>query len=184
VLFATDPSPLSLHPFQLARLCPGDGALQFAGAKDRYSPIAWNIKTTVIDTANGTRSEASSKLNLIKRCRSPMSMPERGHAAIVLECRSGKSRSGPTANAAVRLEQTSRPALRSLRKQLAQHIGKTVAMVRMDGMGRVIEVLQGVANRYESELPFSWPCPPGAAPSGIGLAAGLQRHARSAVRSR
>ena len=39
-------------------------------------------------------------------------------------------------------------------KQMKQHIGPTLAVVRIDGYGRTLEVKQGSAAKYEAEPPF------------------------------
>jgi hypothetical protein len=41
-----------------------------------------------------------------------------------------------------------------LNKQMSKYIGQTVAIVRMDGFGRVLEVKQGSAASFEAEAPF------------------------------
>jgi hypothetical protein len=46
---------------------------------------------------------------------------------------------------------------KQLREQLSPFVGKALALLRVDAMGKVLEVkstLQGSARRYESELPF------------------------------
>src|SRR5438128_11564100 len=42
----------------------------------------------------------------------------------------------------------------ALYEQMSKFIGKTLAVLRIDPFGRVIEVKQGVASRYEAEPPF------------------------------
>ena len=47
-----------------------------------------------------------------------------------------------------------------LREQLAKFIGQTLAVLRVDAQGRVVEVKQGIASRYEVEPPFILTLPP------------------------
>jgi len=146
----------------------GTGALQFRWSKGQVLTYRVEHQTTVIDTANGTRSEASSKLNLIKRWQ-VTDVDARNVATLQLSLMSLRQEQKRTNGETLLFDSSNLAASTpELREQLAQHIGKTVAMVRMDGMGRVIEVLQGVANRYESELPFVVALP--AAPPRQGLA--------------
>jgi hypothetical protein len=53
-----------------------------------------------------------------------------------------------------------------LREQMAKYIGQPLAVLRVDALGRVLEVKQGVASRYEAEPPFAVTLPTSAVQAG------------------
>lgn len=129
-------------------------ALQFRWTKGQTLTYRVKHDTNVIDVANGTRGEAISKLNVVKRWQ-VLDVDARNVATLqltLIALRHEQKR----ANGETLLFDSSdlKASTPELREQMAQHLGKTVASLRIDSMGRVVEVLQGVASRYESELPF------------------------------
>lgn len=109
--------------------------------------------TAVTETIDAAKTETESKLNLVKQWK-------------VIDVDSGGVATLHMSLAALRTEQTrpngekllfdsadldkSTPEL----KQMKQHIGPTLAIVRIDGYGRILEVKQGSAAKYEAEPPF------------------------------
>src|SRR5204863_8536740 len=51
-------------------------------------------------------------------------------------------------------------------RQLSKHLGKTLAVLRMDGYGRILEVKEGSAAKYEAEPPFALVLPAAAPKEG------------------
>jgi len=113
-----------------------------------------NHVTTVQEVVDGAKAETQSKLTLVKQWR-VTDVDANGVATLNLSL------------AALRHEQIrpngekllfdsadlekSTPEL----KQLSQHIGKTLAILRMDSYGRIVEVKEGSAAKYEAEPPFA-----------------------------
>jgi hypothetical protein len=109
--------------------------------------------TKVNEVVEGAKVETMAKLNLVKQWK-VVDVDPNGVATLELTL------------AALRTEQT-RPNGESLLfdsanldkstpelRQMSQHVGKTLAIVRMDGYGRTLEVKQGSAAKYEAEPPF------------------------------
>jgi hypothetical protein len=113
-----------------------------------------NHVTTVQEVVDGAKAETQSKLTLVKQWR-VTDIDSNGVVTLHLSL------------AALRHEQTrpngekllfdsadpdkSTPEL----KQMSQHVGKTLTILRMDGFGRILEVKQGSAAKYEAEPPFA-----------------------------
>ncbi len=128
---------------------------QFRWPQGRSLKYRVDHHTTVTETVEGKRHETVSKLALVKRWDVTAADAE-GTGTLKL------------AVTAMRQEQT-RPdgeklvfdsgaidkSSPELREQMSKFIGQTLAVVRVDRFGKVVEVQQGGANRYDSELPFA-----------------------------
>jgi hypothetical protein len=138
-----------------------------ASAQAPPGPLHWQAGQVLIyrveqdtlasDTGGDGKVESRTKLNLLKRWQ-VLSVDPAGVAALQLSL------------ASLRLETTTpggdhllfdsiEPEKGSpeLRQQLSAFVGKPLALLRLDGQGRVIEVKAskfGPASRYENELPF------------------------------
>jgi hypothetical protein len=131
-----------------------DAPWRFQWRKGETLTYRANHVTTVQEVVDGAKVETQSKLTLVKQWR-VVDVDAKDIATLHLNL------------AALRHEQTrpngekllfdsadpekSTPEL----KQMSQHIGKTLAILRMDGFGRILEVKQGSAAKYEAEPPFA-----------------------------
>jgi hypothetical protein len=127
---------------------------QFRWQKGQVLAYRVDHNTSVSEVIGGNKVESSSKLHLSKRWQ-VAEVDAKGNATLNLSL------------VALRHEQT-RPngevllfdsadlekSTPELKEQMSQFIGKTLTSIRIDALGRVLEVLQGPANRYESEPPL------------------------------
>ena len=153
---------LALHAVVIQSAAAQDAPWRFHWQKGETLTYRAHHVTTVQEMVDGAKVETASQLTLVKLWR-VADVDVNGVATLHLTL------------AALRHEQTrpngekllfdsadldkSTPALR----QMSQHIGKTLAILRMDGYGRILEVKEGSATKYEAEPPFALLLP-GAAP--------------------
>jgi hypothetical protein len=119
--------------------------------------LSYQVKnvTSVTELVGSDKQQFGSRLDLRKRYR-------------VVEVDAGGTATLEYSVAAMRNEQTlpggdvllfdsADPAKSTpgLREQLAKYVGTTLAAFRIDAAGKVIEVKQGPADRYETEPPFT-----------------------------
>ena len=142
-----------------------DAPWRFHWQKGETLTYRANHVTTLHEVVDGAKVETASQLTLVKQCRVADVDPS-GVATLHLSL------------AALRNEQTrpngekllfdsadlanSTPELR----QLSKHLGKTLAVLRMDGYGRILEVKEGSAAKYEAEPPFALVLPAAAPKEG------------------
>ncbi len=142
-------------------------AVALASAEAAPTPLHWQAGQTLTyrveqatlasDTTGDGKVESRTRLNLLKRWQ-VLSVDAAGVATLQLSL------------ASLRLETTTpggdklvfdsiepEKGTPELRQQLSAFVGKPLALLRVDGQGRVIEVKEsrfGPASRYENELPF------------------------------
>ena len=142
-------------------------AAALASAQPASGPLRWQAGQTLTyraeqvtlatDTGADGKVECRTKLNLLKRWQ-VQSVDAAGVATLQLTL------------ASLRLETTTPggdkllfdsiepdKSTPELRQQLSAFVGKPLALLRVDGQGRVVEVKEskfGPASRYENELPF------------------------------
>jgi hypothetical protein len=118
--------------------------------------------TQAIETVGGAKAETNTRLNLTKRWQ-VLSVDAAGVATVQLSLQAlsmeTKSPSGETVafNSASLDKPAADKAAQALRDQLSKFIGPPLAVLRVDAIGRVVEVKEskfGSASRYEAELPF------------------------------
>ncbi|MCI0681293.1 MAG: hypothetical protein L0Y71_04245 [Gemmataceae bacterium] len=130
-----------------------DAPWRFQWKKGQTFHYRTNHVTSVKEVVDGNAVETGSKLNLVKKW-TVADVDQSGAATLHLSL------------AALRTEQTrpngekllfdsadpgkSTPGL----KQMSEHLGKTLVILRIDGYGRSLEVTQGSAAKYEAEPPF------------------------------
>jgi hypothetical protein len=115
--------------------------------------------TSATEFIGGNKISTTTKVNLVKRWQSIG--PEQGKPGtkVALSLTSLNIQT-TKANGEVLTFDSTDPAKSTpeLRTQLSRLIGQPLAMVRVDGSGRVIEVIEskhGPASRFESEPPFA-----------------------------
>jgi hypothetical protein len=122
--------------------------------------------STVTEVVGGGKSETTVKLALLKRWQ-VLGVDAEGVATVQLALTAMRNEQ-IRADGSVLLFDSANPdkSTPELREQLTKYIGQPVAVLRVDGYGRVIEVKQGDAKRYESDLPFGLVLPAAAPAAG------------------
>jgi len=141
---------------------------QFRWQKGQVLSYQVEHNTSVAEVVEGNKVQSQSKLKILKRWQ-VADVDAKGNATLNLTL------------AAMRQEQT-RPngevllfdsadlekSNPELREALGKYVGKTLAIVRLDAQGRVLEVKQGSAARYDAEPPLVAVFPAAAVQQGQG----------------
>jgi hypothetical protein len=116
--------------------------------------------TLISETVGASKLETKSHLTLTKRWEVE-DVDGKGIATVRLSIVAMRNEQ-TTPRGDVLLFDSSAPdkSAPELREQLTKYIGQTLAVVRMDGLGRVLEVKQGPGNRYDVEPPLVLMMPP------------------------
>jgi hypothetical protein len=121
--------------------------------------LTYRVEQTTLasDQADGKTTEAGSKMTTIKRWQ-VLAVDSAGVGTLQLSVASLhfelKTPKGDTLMFDSKEPEKSDP---QLREQMAKYVGPPLAVLRVDGLGRVVEVKeskQAPASRFESELPF------------------------------
>jgi len=131
-----------------------DANWQFHWKKGQTLTYKSEHKTNVEEIAEGIKVSTASKLNVLKRWQIA-DVDAKGAATLqlsLLAMRNEQTRP----NGEVLLFDSANPdkGTPELKAQMSKFIGQTMAMLRIDPQGRVLEVKQGSASRYEAEPPF------------------------------
>src|SRR5207237_727031 len=111
-------------------------------------------QTTVSETVSGNKVLTGSKLALIKRW-DVSAVDAKGVATMKLSVTAMRhEQSRP--NGETLLFDSANPdkSTPELREQMSKFIGQTLAVLRVDSLGRVVGVQQGSSAKYEAEPPF------------------------------
>ena len=110
--------------------------------------------TSVIEVVETSKNIANSNLDLVNRWQ-VTDLDSKGIATLSLTLISMRNEQ-KRANGETLLFDSENPdkSTPELNKQMSKFIGQTVAIVRIDGFGRVLEVKQGSAASFEAEAPF------------------------------
>lgn len=139
----------------------------------RWQPgqvLSYQVKhvTTVTEAVEGTSVETVSKLDLVKRWQ-VLDVDARGVATLQLSLAAMRNeQKRPNGETIVFDSEKPDQSTPWLHEQMAKYVGKTLAVLRVDGYGRVVEVKQGEAARYEAEPPFALVLPEGTPEAGQG----------------
>ena len=127
---------------------------QFRWHKDQVLTYKAEHKTHVEEIAEGTKVVSASKLNVVKRWQ-VTDVDAKGAATLHLSIAAMRTEQ-TRPNGEVLLFDSSEPdkSTPELKEQMSKFIGQTLAIVRVDNQGRVLEVKQGSPSRYDAELPF------------------------------
>jgi hypothetical protein len=137
-----------------------DGRFHWAQGQTLYYRVQHT--TSVAETVAGSKVETSSKLNLI-RCWKVVGVDADGVATVEMSISAMRNeQTRPSGEVMVFDSREPEKSTPVLREQLAKVINQTLSVLRVDAMGRVVEVKQGQASRYEAELPFGLVLPGGA----------------------
>ena len=136
---------------------------QFRWQKGQVLSYQAEHKINVEEIVEGSKVVSASKLNVLKRWQ-VLEIDAQGGATLQLSL--GAMRNEQTRPSGEVLLFDSAQADKGtpeLKEQMSKFIGKTLAILRIDAQGRVLEVMQGSASRYEAEPPFVVAFPSGAA---------------------
>jgi hypothetical protein len=127
---------------------------QFRWQKGQVLTYKADHKTNVEEVAEGAKVASASKLSVVKRWQ-VIDVDAKGSATIQLTLAAMRNEQ-TRPNGEVLLFDSANPdkGTPELKEQMSKFIGQTLAVVRIDIQGRVLEVKQGSASRYEIEPPF------------------------------
>lgn len=154
----------------LAMACPSavwsQAALQFRWQKGQILTYKVKHVTAVTEVVSDSKQQFGSRLDLTKRYRVA---DVDGKGVATLEYSVAAMRNEQTRpNGEILLFDSAEPekSTPGLREQLGKYVGTTLAVLRIDAAGQVIEVKQGPADRYGAEPPFTLVLPGGAVQAG------------------
>ncbi|MBI3409711.1 MAG: hypothetical protein HY040_15325 [Planctomycetes bacterium] len=127
---------------------------QFRWQKGQTYTYKTEHVTKVAEAVEGNKTESISRINLIKRWQ-VVDLDAKGVATLQLSLTSMRNEQ-TRPNGEVLLFDSENPGKSTpeLKEQMAKFVGQTLATIRIDGAGRIHEVKQGSASRYEAEPPF------------------------------
>jgi hypothetical protein len=127
---------------------------QFRWQKGQVLTYQAEHKTNVEEVAEKTKVTSSSKLSVTKRWR-VVDVDAQGVATLELSLAAMRNEQ-TTPSGEVLLFDSANPdkGTPELKAQMSKFIGTPLAVIRIDGQGRVLGVTQGSASRYEAEPPF------------------------------
>jgi hypothetical protein len=122
--------------------------------------------TSVAEEVGGSKVATASKLNLTKRWQ-VLAVDDKGGATLQLTLAAMRTEQ-TRPNGEVLLYDSANPdkSTPALKEQLEKFINQPLAILKVDGSGKVVEVVKGAANRFESEPPFIVTLPAGAVSAG------------------
>ncbi len=158
----------------LAQSAGAQTPVRFAWKQGQTLSYRVEQTTSASDTADGKTTEAGSQMTTLKRWQ-VLAVDSAGVATLQLSVASlhfeVKSPKGETLMFDSKDSEKSDP---QLKEQMAKYVGPPLAVLRVDSLGRVVEVKeskQAPASRFESELPFVISLPS----QGLQVGAGWER---------
>jgi hypothetical protein len=129
--------------------------LQFRWQKGLTLTYKVKNTTTVNEVISGKEQRFGSRLDLVKRYK-VLDVDAKGIATLEYSLASMRNEQ-TRPNGEVLLFDSDNPdkSTPGLREQLAKYVGTTLAVLRIDATGKVVEVRQGPADRYDAEPPFT-----------------------------
>ena len=110
--------------------------------------------TTVTEVVGKDTSASHSDLELVKRWQ-VADLDNQGIATLDMKLTAMRNeQKRPGGESLLFDSQNLDKSTPALREQMGKFIGQTLAVIRVNGLGRVVEVKQGSAARYEAEPPF------------------------------
>jgi hypothetical protein len=127
---------------------------QFRWQKGQVLTYKAEHKTNVEEVAEGSKIVSWSKLTVVKRWL-VVDVDDKGSATLHLSLAAMRNEQ-TRPNGEVLLFDSADPnkGTPELKEQMSKFIGQTLAVLRIDIQGRILEVKQGSASRYEAEPPF------------------------------
>jgi hypothetical protein len=149
----------------------GPAAAQAPAWRFRWQPgqvLPYRVEqvTTVTEVVGGNKVEMTAKVTVLKHWQ-VLDVDAQGVATLKLTLAAMRNEQ-TRPDGSVLLYDSSNPdkSTPELREQMAKFIGQPLAVLRVDGQGQVVEVKQGQANRFESDLPFLLTLPAAAPAAG------------------
>ena len=142
-----------------------DTPWRFQWSKGQTLNYRTNHSTTVNEVVDGNKVETTSKLTLVKQWK--VADVDAGGVAtlhlslLALRTENTKPNGEKLLFDSADLEQSTAEL-----RQMKEHLGKTLAIVRIDGYGRIHEVKLGSVAKYEAEPPFALVLPAAALKEG------------------
>jgi hypothetical protein len=131
-----------------------DSSWRFHWRTGQVLPYRVEHVTTSSEVVNGNKVVTSSKLTVLKHWQ-VLDVDAQGVATLQLSLAAMRNEQvRPSGETLVFDSANPEKSTPELRTQLAKYVGTPLAVLRVDGFGRVLEVKQGPASRYESEPPF------------------------------
>jgi hypothetical protein len=151
-----------------ASVAPAQEAVcQFRWHKGQVLTYKVEHKTQIEETVEGAKVTYLSRLSVVKRWQ-VADVDDKGSATLHLSLASMRNEQ-TRPNGEVLLFDSADPTKGTpeLREQMSKFVGTTLAILRIDVQGRVLEVTQGSSSRYEAEPPFVVVFPAVAAKEGL-----------------
>jgi len=127
---------------------------QFRWQKGQTYTYKTEHVTKVAESVEGNKTESISRVNLVKRWQ-VVDLDAKGVATLQLSLASMRNeQTRPNGEVLLFDSENTGKSTPELKEQMTKFVGQTLAIIRIDGNGRIHEVKQGSASRYESELPF------------------------------
>jgi hypothetical protein len=144
----------------VALIVTGSASAQDANWRFRWQQgqtIYYRVEhtTCVAEVVGGNKVETKSKLNLVRAWKVTAAGPD-GSATLAMSITAMRNeQTRPNGEVLVFDSREPDKSTPALREQLSKMIGQTLVELRIDSLGRVLEVKQGQASRFEAELPFA-----------------------------
>lgn len=152
----------------------GTASAQTPAFRFRWQPgqvLSYRVEQTITaaETLSGAKSESKTKVNLLKRWQ-VQDVDAAGVATLHMSLAALRMET-TTPGGDTLLFDSANPDKSSpqLKEQMARYVGQTLAILRMDGQGRVLAVTKsefGPASRFEASLPFQLALPTTAPKAG------------------
>jgi hypothetical protein len=154
----------------LASLAPGQAPARLRWQAGQVLNYQVNHDTRATQVVEGRTFETKSQLQLTKSWR-VVAVDKGGVATLQLSLTAMRMEvTGPSGEVMKFDSADPKAGTPEMREQLTKYISSPLAVLRIDGQGKVVEVKEskGPAKRYESELPFSILLPAEALRPGLG----------------
>jgi hypothetical protein len=155
----------------LALIVTGTASAQSADLRFRWQQgqtLYYRVEhtTCVGEVVGGKKVETKSKVNLVRGWK-VTAVDAQGVATLEMSITAMRNeQTRPNGEVLVFDSREPDKSTPGLREQLAKMIGPTLVVLRVDALGRVVEVKQGQASRFEAEPPFALTLPPTAVAAG------------------
>jgi hypothetical protein len=118
--------------------------------------LSYKVKhhTAVAEVVDGSKVESESKLDLVKRWQI-VDVDGQGVATLQMSLTAMRTeQKRPNGETLLFDSQDLDKSTPELKEQMAKFVGQTLAVLRLDGFGRTVDVKQGSLARYQAEPPF------------------------------
>jgi hypothetical protein len=132
-----------------------EASWQFRWQKGQVLTYQAEHKTNVEEVAEGSKVVSASKLSVVKRWQ-VVDVDAKGNATLQLSLAAMRNeQTRPSGEVLLFDSANPEKGTPELKEQMSKFIGQTLAVLRIDNQGRVLEVKQGsAASRYDAEPPF------------------------------